>query len=143
MTATAWDLAATTTVEDDTPEALATQRLPITYQEAAKGLLLATATAWDLAATTAVEDDTPDTLAFQLRAHLQTFATQRLPITYEEAAKGLLLATATAWDLATTTTVEDDTPETLTRQLRAHLHAVEINPALAFWALPSDSRESE
>ena len=48
MTATAWDLAATTTVEDDTPEALATQRLPITYQEAAKGLLLATATAWDL-----------------------------------------------------------------------------------------------
>ena len=40
MTATAWDLAATTAVEDDTPEALATQRLPITYQEAAKGLLL-------------------------------------------------------------------------------------------------------
>ena len=51
-----------------------------------------TATAWDFAATTAVEDDTPETLAFQLRAHLQTFATQRLPITYREAAKGLLLA---------------------------------------------------
>ena len=49
-----------------------------------------TATAWDLAATTAVEDDTPETLAFQLRAHLQTFATQRLPITYPDAAKGLL-----------------------------------------------------
>ena len=91
MTATAWDLAATTTVEDDTPEALATQRLLITCQEAAKGLLLATATAWDLAATTAVEDDTPETLAFQLRAHLQTFAAQRLPITYPDAAKGLLL----------------------------------------------------
>ena len=40
MTATAWDLAATTTIEDDTPDTLATQRLPITYQEAAKGLLL-------------------------------------------------------------------------------------------------------
>ena len=50
-----------------------------------------TATAWDLAATTTVEDDTPETLAFQLRAHLQTFAAQRLPITYPDAAKGLLL----------------------------------------------------
>ena len=51
-----------------------------------------TATAWDLAATTSVVDDTPETLAFQLRAHLQALATQRLPITYQEAAKGLLLA---------------------------------------------------
>ena len=47
MTVTAWDPAATTTVEDSTPETLArqlqaraTQRLPITYLEAAKGLLL-------------------------------------------------------------------------------------------------------
>ena len=40
MTATAWNLAAATAVEDDTPEALATQRLPITYPDAAKGLLL-------------------------------------------------------------------------------------------------------
>ena len=102
MTATAWDLAATTAVENDTPETLTfqlrahpqarvTQRLSIIYQEAAKGLLLATATAWDLAATTAVEDGTPETLALQLRAHLQTFTTQRLPITYPDAAKGLLL----------------------------------------------------
>ena len=102
MTATAWDFAATTAVENDTPETLTfqlrehpqarvTQRLSIIYQEAAKGLLLATATAWDLAATTAVEDGTPETLALQLRAHLQTFTTQRLPITYPDAAKGLLL----------------------------------------------------
>ena len=91
-----------------------------------------TATVWDLTATTTVEDDTPEALA-----------TQRLPITYEEAAKGLLLATATAWNLAATTAVEDDTPETLARRLRAHLHAVELNAALAFWALPSGSRESE
>jgi len=40
MTVTAWDPAATTTVEDNTPETLATLRLPITYLEAAKGLLL-------------------------------------------------------------------------------------------------------
>ena len=106
MTATAWDLAATTAVENDTPETLTfqlrahpqarvtqrvTQRLSIIYQEAAKGLLLSTATAWDLAATTAVEDGTPETLALQLRAHLQTFTTQRLPITYPDATKGLLL----------------------------------------------------
>ena len=102
MTATAWDLAATTAVEDGTPETLAlqlqahpqarvTQRLPITYQEAAKGLLLTTATAWDCAATTTVEDGMPEALTFQLRAHLQTFTTQRLPITYPDAAKGLLL----------------------------------------------------
>ncbi len=51
-----------------------------------------TATAWDLAATTSVADDTPETLARRLRAHLQALATQRLPITYQEAAKGLLLA---------------------------------------------------
>lgn len=51
-----------------------------------------TATAWDLAATTSVEDNTPETRARRLRAHLQTVATRRLPITYQEAAKGLLLA---------------------------------------------------
>ncbi len=51
-----------------------------------------TATAWDLAATTSAEDDSPETLARRLRAHLQALATQRLPITYREAAKGLLLA---------------------------------------------------
>ena len=46
---------------------------------------------WDLAATTSVEEDTPATLARRLRAHLQACATQRLPITYQEAAKGLML----------------------------------------------------
>ena len=51
-----------------------------------------TATAWDLAATTTVADNTPASLARRLRAHLQALATQRLPITYLEAAKGLLLA---------------------------------------------------
>ena len=51
-----------------------------------------TATAWDSAATTTVEDNTPETLARRLRAHLQALATLRLPITYQEAAKGLLLS---------------------------------------------------
>ena len=52
MTAIAWGLAATTTVEDNAPEtlarrlrahlqAVAVQRIPITYRAAAKGLLLA------------------------------------------------------------------------------------------------------
>ena len=50
-----------------------------------------TATASDLAATTTVEDSTPKMLARRLRAHLQSVATQRLPIAYQEAAKGLLL----------------------------------------------------
>ena len=54
--------------------------------------LVMTAAACDLAATTTVEDNTPETLTSRLRAHLQAVATQRLPITYQEAAKGLLLA---------------------------------------------------
>ena len=32
--------------------------------------------------------------------------------------------TPTAWDSAATTTVEDNTPETLARRLRAHLQAL-------------------
>ena len=51
-----------------------------------------TATALDLATTTTVEVNTSETLARRLRAHLQAIATQRLPITYQEAAKGLLLS---------------------------------------------------
>lgn len=51
-----------------------------------------TATAWEVAATTTVEDNTPETLARRLRAHLQALATLRLPITYQEAAKALLLS---------------------------------------------------
>jgi len=51
-----------------------------------------TATAWDSAVTTTVEDSAPETLARRLRAHLQTLATRRLPITYQEAAKGMFLS---------------------------------------------------
>jgi len=51
-----------------------------------------TVTAWDPAATTTVEDRMPETLARRLRAHLQALAPLRLPITYLEAAKGLLLS---------------------------------------------------
>ena len=51
-----------------------------------------TATAWEVAATTAVEDNTSATLARRLRAHLQALAALRLPITYQEAAKALLLS---------------------------------------------------
>ena len=51
-----------------------------------------TVTAWDPAATTTVEDNTPETLARRLRVHLQTLATRRLPITYQEATKGMFLS---------------------------------------------------
>ena len=51
-----------------------------------------TVTAWDSAATTTVEDNRPETLARRLRVHLQALATRRLPITYQEVAKGLLLS---------------------------------------------------
>ena len=139
-----------------------------------------TATAWDLAATTAVEDSTPETLARQLRAHLQTGATQRLPITYQEAAKGLQLAPPNTIHQVTEALeqlmTEDATAEhpfiAAMVISRAHrglpalgffdcaarlgrfagdatgpdagvFHAVELNAALAFWAPPSDSRQSE
>ncbi len=42
-------------------------------------------------ATISVEDYPPETLARRLRTHLQALATLRLPITYQQAAKGLLL----------------------------------------------------
>ena len=51
-----------------------------------------TATDLDLAAKTPVEENTPETLAGRLRAHLQVIATRRSPITYQAAAKGLLLS---------------------------------------------------
>jgi len=44
------------------------------------------------AAATTVEDHTPETLARRLRAHLQALTPLRLPITYWQAAKGLLLS---------------------------------------------------
>ncbi len=43
------------------------------------------------AATISVEDYPPETLARRLRAHLQARASRRLPITYREVAKELLL----------------------------------------------------
>ena len=51
-----------------------------------------TASAWEVAKTTTVEDNTPETLARRLRAHLQALAALRLPITYQEAARALLLS---------------------------------------------------
>lgn len=138
-----------------------------------------TATAWDLAATTTVEDDTPETLACRLRAHLQAVGTQRLPITYREAAKGLLLAPPNTIHQVTEALeqlmAEDaaaDRPFIATMVISkargglpapgffdcaARLgrfaidatgpdagvfHAVELNAALAFWAPPGDSRDS-
>jgi len=50
------------------------------------------APAWEVAEMTTVEDNTPETLARRLRAHLQALATMRLPITYQEAARALLLS---------------------------------------------------
>ena len=55
-----------------------------------------------------------DRLSFMLVESLAR--AQRLSIIYQEAAKGLLLTTATAWDCAATTAVEDGTPETFTTQ---------------------------
>ena len=51
-----------------------------------------TTPAWPVAATTTVEDNTSETLARRLRVHLQALAPLRLPITYQEAAKALLLS---------------------------------------------------
>jgi hypothetical protein len=51
-----------------------------------------TATAMDVATITTVASDTAEMLARRLRAHLQARATLRLPITYQEAAKGLRLS---------------------------------------------------
>lgn len=51
-----------------------------------------TAPAMDVAAITTVTGNTPETLARRLRTHLQARATLRLPITYQDAAKGLQLS---------------------------------------------------
>jgi hypothetical protein len=51
-----------------------------------------TDTAWEVAATTTVDDSALETLARRLRAHLQALARRRLPITYQEAAKGMFLS---------------------------------------------------
>ena len=51
-----------------------------------------TATAWDFGTATAEESHTSKTLDRRLRTHLQAFARQRVPITYQQAAKALQLA---------------------------------------------------
>ena len=50
-----------------------------------------TVTATDQAAATTVENNRSETLARRLGEHLQSLTTLRLPITYQEAARGLLL----------------------------------------------------
>ncbi|MEX1074040.1 MAG: hypothetical protein WEC13_02765 [Burkholderiales bacterium] len=139
-----------------------------------------TVTAWDSAATTTVEDNAPETLARRLRAHLQALATPRLPITYREAAKGLLLSPPNTIHQVTEALeqlmAEDaaaDRPfiaAMVISKARGGLpapgffdcaarlgrfagdatgpdarvfHAAEFNAAVALWAPPSDSRESE
>jgi hypothetical protein len=51
-----------------------------------------TATAWDSAAKTTVEDSASETLGRRLCVHVQALATRRLPITYQDAAKGMFLS---------------------------------------------------
>ena len=50
-----------------------------------------TAADWGLSTTSTVDDNTLETLVDRLRAHLQVVARQRVPITYQEAARVLQL----------------------------------------------------
>jgi len=139
-----------------------------------------TVTALDPAATTTVEDNPPETLARRLRAHLQALATRRLPITYREAAKGLLLLPPNTIHQVTEALEQimaedaaadrpfiaamviskwrDGLPAPGFFDCAARLgrfvgdatgpdvrvfHAAEFNAALALWAPTSDTRESE
>ena len=129
MTATAWDLAATTTVEDDTPEALATQRLPITYQDAAKGLLLAPPNTIHQV-TEALEQLMAEDAAADrpfIAAMVISKARGGLP------APGFFDCAARLGRFAGDATGPD----------ARVFYAAELNAAVAFWAPPSDSRESE
>ena len=126
MTATAWDLAATTTVEDDTPEALATPRLPITSQDAAKGLLLAPPNTIHQV-TEALEQLMAEDAAADrpfIAAMVISKARGGLP------APGFFDCAARLGRLAGDATGPDAWV----------FHAVELNAAVAFWAPPSDSR---
>ena len=135
------------------------------------------ATATDPAAATTVEDNPPETLARRLRAHL---AARRLPITYQEATKGLLLLPPNTIHQVTEALeqimVEDaaaDRPfiaAMVISKWRGGLpapgffdcaarlgrfagdatgpdarvfHAVELKAVLALWVPPSDAPESE
>ena len=138
-----------------------------------------TATALDLATTTTVEVNTSETLARRLRAHLQAIASQRLPITYQEAAKGLLLSPPNTIHQVTealeqlmaedAAAIRPFIAAMVISKTRGGLpapgffdcaarlgrfsgnatgpeagmfHAVELNAALALWAPPSDYRVS-
>ncbi len=127
-----------------------------------------------------VESVAPAAKPRRLRAHLQAVATQRLPITYQEAAKGLQLAPPNTIHQVTEALeqlmAEDaaaDRPfiaAMVISKARGGLPApgffdcaarlgrfagdatgpdarvfyvAELNAVLAFWAPPSDSRESE
>jgi len=131
-------------------------------------------------AATAVEDHTPETLARRLRARLQALAALGLPITYLEAAKGLLLSPPNTMrqvkEVLDQIMAEDaaaDRPfiaAMVISKARGGLpapdffdcaarlgrfagdatgpdarvfHAAEFNAAIALWAPNSDSRESE
>ncbi len=139
-----------------------------------------TATAVDVAAITTVAGNTPETLARRLRAHLQALATLRLPITYQEAAKGLRLSPPKTIHQITQALeqlmAEDaaaDCPfiaAMVISKARGGLpapgffdcaarlgrfagdatgpgagvfHAAQFSAAVALWAPPSDSRDSE
>jgi hypothetical protein len=133
-----------------------------------------TATTREVAATATVENNTPETLAARLRAHLQALATRRLPITYQEATKALLLSPPNTIHQVTEAleqTMAEDAASNrpfiaamVISKARGGLpapgffdcaarlerfagdancldawafHAVELNAAFAFWALPS------
>ena len=137
-----------------------------------------TATTLNLVATTT--NHAPESLARRLRAHLQAIAAQRLPISYQEAAKGLLLTPPHTIHQITQALeqlmAEDaaamrpfiaamvigkargglpapgffDSAARLGRfagkatgQGARVFHVAELNAAVALWAPPSDSRKSE
>ena len=139
-----------------------------------------TATAWEVAMTTTVEDNTPETPARQLRAHLEALVNLRSPITYQEAAKALLLSPPNTIHQVTQALerlmVEDASADRpfiaamVISKARGGLpapgffdcaarlgrfageatgldactfHSVELAAALDFWALLSSSGESE
>jgi hypothetical protein len=139
-----------------------------------------TDTAWEVAATTTVDDSALETLARRLRAHLQALARRRLPITYQEAAKGMFLSppntihqVTEAFEQIMAEDAAADRPFIAAMVISRSrggvpapgffdyaarlgrfvgdatgtdarvFHAAEFNAALALWAPPSDAPESE
>jgi len=138
------------------------------------------ATATDPAAATTEENNPSETLTRRLRAHLQALAARRLPITYREVAKELLLLPPNTIHQVTEaleqTMAEDAAADRpfiaamviskwrdglpapgffdcaarlgrfvgdVTGPDARVFHAAEFNAALALWAPTSDVRESE